>query len=36
VPEPSADALALAGVGVLGFWGRRQKTQKRTAEAAAA
>jgi MYXO-CTERM domain-containing protein len=36
VPEPSAYALALAGLGVLGVWGRRQKAQKRTAEGAAA
>ncbi len=36
VPEPSAYALALTGLGVLGFWGRRQKAQKRTAEVAAA
>jgi MYXO-CTERM domain-containing protein len=31
VPEPSAYALALAGLGVLGFWGRRQKASKRQA-----
>jgi MYXO-CTERM domain-containing protein len=36
VPEPSGYALALAGLGLLGFWGRRQKAQKRVAEAAAA
>jgi PEP-CTERM motif len=35
VPEPSAYALALAGLGVLGIWGRRQKAQKRPSEATA-
>jgi len=37
VPEPSSVAMALAGLGVLGVWARRQKRiSQRPAEAAAA
>jgi hypothetical protein len=35
VPEPSAYLLALAGLGVMGFWGRRQKVNPRQAAASA-
>ncbi len=35
VPEPSAYTLALAGLGMVGVWSRRQKAQKRRAEAIA-
>lgn len=37
VPEPSTYAMALAGLGILGVWARRQKRiSQRSAEAAAA
>lgn len=36
VPEPSAYALALAGLGVMGFWGRRQKATRPVANSVTA